>query len=140
MKEPSEFTHQEIHDLVLNSIGVDQIFPRGYQLLIQLWKPSEIDANGLYTTDQEIKNTTQSTMIGKVLRMGNDAFKDPMRFPSGALATYGEWAIFRGSERQRIRQNGHDLAFVNDDRFLGVTIDPSQVQTHFDLQFEFSGS
>lgn len=138
-KAPDLWTEQEIKQLVLESIGVDEVYPRGYQLLILLWKPSERDHNGLYITDQEIKNTTQSTMIGKVLRMGHDAFKDEVRFPSGPLVTYGEWAIFRGSERQRIRKNGHDLAFVNDDRFLGVDQNPSTLQTHFDLQFEFSG-
>lgn len=138
-KSPEKWTDKEIDNLVLNEVGVDETYPRGYQLLILLWKPAEVDANGLYATDQEIKNTTQSTMIGKVLRMGQDAFQDTRRFPSGPLVTYGEWGIFRGSERQRIRKNGHDLAFVNDDRFLGVDTNPGTLQTHFDLQFEFSG-
>ncbi len=138
-KHPKLWTEGEIQSLVKDTLGVDETFPRGYQLLILLWRPSEQDANGLYTTDQEIKNTTQSTMIGQVLRMGDDAFQDQHRFPSGPLVTYGEWAVFRGSERQRIRKNGHDLAFVNDDRFLGIDTNPATLQTHFDLQFEFSG-
>jgi len=138
-KHPNLWTAQDVHELVLENIGVDETYPRGYQLLILLWRPSEVDAHGLYTPDNEIRNTTQSTMMGKVLRMGPDAFRDPVRFPSGPLVTYGEWAIFRGSERQRIRKNGHDLAFVNDDRFLGVDTNPATLQTHFDLQFEFSG-
>lgn len=133
------WTEDKIHDLVMECVGVDEVFPRGYQLLILLWSPPEVDANGLSMTDMEIKNTVSSTMVGKVLRMGEDAFCDPVRFPSGPLVTYGEWGIFRGSERQRIRKNGKDLAFITDDRFLGVDENPNTLQTHFDLQFEFSG-
>lgn len=134
------WTEQEIHDLVIGAVGVDEVFPRGYLVLIKLLVPSVIDDAGMHRTDQMIKDINRSTMIGQILRMGPDAFKDEVRFPGGPTVSHGEWCIFRGSERQRIRLNGVDMAFVNDDRFLGVTTAPAQLETVFDMIHEHMDS
>lgn len=139
-KSPDYWTQEEIHNLVVDTIGVDEVFPRGYQVLIKLFEPKEVDSLGILRADRDIKEVVIGTMMGQILRMGRDAFDDKVRFPGGPTVTYGEWAIFRGSERQRIRLNGKDMAFVNDDRFLAVTTNPEGLETTFDLIHEFIGS
>jgi hypothetical protein len=133
------WTPDEVHDLVMETIGVDDDFPRGYQVLVLLYSPPLIDEMGMHRTDKEINSITGSTMVCKILRMGDDAFMDEARFPTGATVTFGEWVVFRGSERQRIRRNGKDLAYINDDRFLGKADNPSQLETTFDVIHEFVG-
>lgn len=135
-----DWTDLKIHNLVMDAIGSDDIFPRGYQVLIKLHVPSLVDKSGMHRTDKEIQDGIRSTMVGQILRLGKDAFQDEVRFPGGPTVSYGEWAIFRGSERQRIRQNGKDMAFINDDRFLGVTTSPEKLETVFDMIHEFMGS
>ena len=127
------------HDLVMFILGEDCLFPRGYQVLIQLYAPPKIDEYGLERPEKDIKAEIRSTMTGRVLRFGEDAFQDTARFPSGPLVGLGEWGIFRGHERQHLRVNGIDVAFVTDDRFVGVTTAPEKVQTSFDPHHELTG-
>lgn len=127
-----------IHDLVMEEVGSDDISPRGFQILIKLWTPPEKDELGWNNNDHFLRSQMQMATIGKVLRMGAEAFSDAGRFPLGPRVTYGEWAIFRGTERQKIEVDGVMLAFVNDDRFMGVAKDPTKVKTSFDLENDWS--
>lgn len=139
MKAPTLWTEDEIHDLVMTAVGVDETFPRGYQVLVLVWSPPKDLGCGFERSDHEIQNKTGTSSVGLVLRMGQDAFNDKTLFPSGPIITYGEWAIFRGMERQKVMKRDKELAFVNDDRFIGVEKDPATLKTHFDISYEFAG-
>jgi len=131
-------TPELISDLVMAEVGSDDISPRGFQVLIKLWMPDDKDELGWDNNDHFKRSQMQMATIGKVLRMGAEAFVDAARFPFGPRVTYGEWAIFRGTERQKIEVNGIMLAFVNDDRFMGVAKDPAKVKTSFDLENDWA--
>lgn len=137
--DPFSWTEEEIHALVMEHVGVDIVKPRGFQVLVKIWMPDEMYKSGLARTDQIRRNERITSTVGLVLRMGNEAFTDPARFPCGARVTFNEWAIFRSTERQLIQANGHYLAFINDDRFVAVTTDPENIQTTFDLEYEHNG-
>lgn len=140
-KSPFEWTEEEIHDLVMQEVGEDTLFPRGYQVLIKLWMPPrELDnGSGLIRTDHMMRNERITTNIGRVLRMGSSAFREQRRFPDGPTVTFGEWVVFRTGERNLIQCGEHFLANLNDDRFLAMTTDPSNKKTTFDLEFEHVG-
>lgn len=138
-KPPHEWTYKDIHELVMENLGVDCIFPRGYQLLIKLWAPASKTDFGLARTDHTLRNDSVETSIGRVLRMGRDAFNGDKRFPSGPLTTYGEWGIFRVGQRQIMEVNNQRVAFINDDRFLGPTSDPAKITTGIKLEFDWTG-
>lgn len=138
-RAPHLWTEEEIHALVMEQVGVDETFPRGYQILVKVWSPPRELGGGFERSDHEIKNATGTSSVGIILRMGNDAFKDRSLFPTGPIVSYGEWAIFRGMERQKVMKAGQELAFVNDDRFIGVEENPSTLKTHFDVSYEFAG-
>lgn len=138
-KSPEEWSKEEIHQLVIDHLGVDEVFARGYQLLVKLWSPPENDEYGLSRPDHDVRNQTIETTMGVVLRMGRDSFSDKGRFPSGPTVTYGEWAIFRGGQRQLQEINGEKIAFISDDRFLGPCDDPSKVVTGVKLEFDWAG-
>ncbi len=138
-KCPFEWTEEDIHSLVMSELGEDTVKPRGFQVLIKLWMPPLQYDSGLYRTDHIQRNERITTTIGKVLRMGSEAFREERRFPGGATVSFGEWGIFRSSERQLVQCGEHYLAFLNDDRFVGVTINPSQLKTTFDLEYEHIG-
>ena len=138
-KPPHLWTREEIKQLVLDHIGMDVVFARGYQVLIMLWQPPQMTDYGLERTDHSLRNESVETCIGMVLRMGKDAFSDPKRFPSGPIITYGEWGIFRVGQRQIMEVNGKRIAYTNDDRALGPTSDPENVTTGIKLEFDWAG-
>lgn len=139
-KEPNMWSLAEIEKLVMDEVGCDLIVPRGYNVLVSLWVPPEMDDHGLHLTDHAVKKGTIQSTLGKIIRMGADAFTDRARFPSGPTVTYGEWGIFRGSERQPIGINGKRLALIHDDRFIAATGDPNSLQTSFELEFEWANN
>lgn len=140
-KSPFDWTEEEIHDLVMDEVGEDTLFPRGFQVLIKLWMPPrELDEDcGLIRTDHMMRNERITTNIGRVLRMGSDAFREQRRFPGGPTITFGEWVVFRTGERNLIQCGEHFLAHLNDDRFIAMTTDPSNKKTTFDLEYEHVG-
>ena len=138
-KPPHQWTHDEINELVLNEIGRDDIFARGYNILLKLWFPPESDENGLVQSDHAIRNSAVETTVGKILRMGRSAFGNPSRFPDGPLGTYGEWVMFRTGQRQIFEVNGIRLAHIADDRILGPVDDPEHVITGIQMEFDWAG-
>jgi len=138
-KPPHLWTPKEIQDLVIESLGVDCMAARGYQILLKLWAPSRTTELGLERSDYTLKNQAVEACVGQVLRMGRDAFSDPARFPSGPTATYGEWMIFRINQRQIHQINSHKVAYVNDDRLLGPTNDPAAVLSGMRIETDWAG-
>lgn len=136
LKSPFDWTIDEIHNHALDVLGVDTFFPTGYHILIKLWIPPEIDKHGLVNTDHARNKKMITGTVGQVIRMGKQAFKDQRRFPTGPLATYGQWAVFKEHARQVFEVNGHRVATIHDDRFVGITFDPEDFKSSFDLTFE----
>ena len=138
-KHPADWTSEDIHELVMKEVGVDILYPRGFEILVKLWMPPEEDGTGIASTDNSRRNERITTRVGRILRMGPEAFSDPARFPAGPRATYNEWIIFRSMERDLIRVNDHYLAHIHDDRIRLMVTQPELVQTTFDLEYEHNG-
>ncbi len=136
---PDQWTPEEVHNLVMREVGVDILYPRGFEILVKLWMPPEEDGTGIASTDHSRRNERITTRVGRILRMGPEAFRDPARFPAGPRATYNEWIIFRSMERDLIRVNDHYLAHIHDDRIRLMVTHPELVQTTFDLEYEHNG-
>jgi co-chaperonin GroES (HSP10) len=139
-KHPRLWTPEAIHQLVMDEVGEDLLFPRGYTVLLKLYKPNQLTAGGLILPDHEVNKVTTQCTIGKVLRMGYEAWRDPARFPYGYRATYGEWVLFRGSERQKIKvtTSEESLAIISDDRIHFASDTPEKVITAFELEHEWA--
>lgn len=134
-KSPFEWTDEEIHDLVMKEVGVDETFARGFKLLLKLWVPPEMDNNGVYFP--ETLRSNDISVIGMLIGMGDDAFRDPYRFPSGPTHTYGEWCIFRPYEDQKVKKlNKHLLTFISDERLVGLDTNPMTLKSALKLEEE----
>lgn len=135
-----DWTEEEIHAHAMREVGSDDLDPRGFYVLVKLWNPPERDKNGILLPDHVRYKDMITSTVGKVIRMGNDAFRDEGRFPSGPLITIGEWGVFRNLDRQMVATNGTRMAFMHDDRFVCVTRKPQALQSTFDLEYEHRGS
>ena len=136
LRSPFAWTKEEIHAHAESILGKDTFFPTGYHILIKLWMPPKVDEFGLESSDHSLKKKMITGTVGQVIRMGRQAFRDAKRFPTGPLATYGQWAVFKEHARQVFEVNEHRIATIHDDRFVGITTDPNDFKSAFDLTFE----
>jgi hypothetical protein len=137
-KHPYLWTPEEIHNLVMDEVGIDESSARGYQILVKLWTPPE-EINGIVQIEQKRRDLMQTTCLGKILRMGKECFTDKARFPYGPRVTYGEWGLFRNTEKQKIEKNGVMLATLYDDRFILVEKNPVTLETSFSISADWAG-
>lgn len=133
-KSPFEWTDEEVHDLCMREIGSDDTFATGFKLLLKLWVPPEMKG-GVYIP--ETMRSNDISVVGMIIGMGGDAFMDPYRFPTGPTHTYGEWAIFRPYEDQKIKVNGnHLVTFISDERLVGSSVNVDTIKSALKLEEE----
>ena len=100
----------------------------GYRLLIELPKVNENYAgSSIIKTSKEVSHDHIMTITGKVIGMGNEAYSDKERFPSGPWAKIGDYVIFRANTGTRFTVEGDEYRIMNDDSVEAVVQDPSKI-------------
>ena len=101
--------------------------PVGYRVLIALPEIEE-KFNGLILKADTTKSAEQIlSMVGVVLDMGEQAYTDPDRFPTGPWCKPGDYVVFRANTGTRFKVNGQELRLINDDSVEAVVEDPSAI-------------
>jgi len=98
--------------------------PVGYKLLIALPEVEKTFASGILKSDSTLHQETVLSIVGLVLDIGAQAYKDPDRYPTGPWCKVGDYVIFRANTGTRIKVNGKEYRFLNDDSIDGVVSDP----------------
>ena len=103
-------------------------FPVGYRLLIALPHVKEtFGDSGLVKSDLTKSNETIMTMVGVVLEMGDVAYTDASRFPTGPWCKKGDHVMFRAATGTRFKILGKEFRLINDDSVEAVVPDPFAV-------------
>jgi len=98
--------------------------PCGYKILIALPEIEETYGNGIIKADVTRKHEEVSTVIGAVLELGPDAYKDGAKFPNGPWCKEGDFVIIRAYSGTRFKLYGKEFRLINDDTVEGVVADP----------------
>ena len=69
--------------------------PKGYKLLISIPKMADKTEGGVHMPDNLIKAEETASIIGFVVDLGEEAYKDASKFPNGAYCQKGDFVIFR---------------------------------------------
>lgn len=101
--------------------------PKGYRLLIALPEISERTDGGIYKPHEARHVEEIATVVGFVLKMGEDAYADEKRFPNGPWCNEGDWVVFRAFTGTRIRIHGKEFRIINDDSVEAVVEDPTGI-------------
>lgn len=101
--------------------------PVGYRLLIALPQVEDKYESGLIKADKTINEERILSMVGAVLDMGDQAYSDLDRFPTGAWCKVGDYVLFRANSGTRFRVNGAEYRLLNDDSIEAVVADPRGV-------------
>jgi len=101
--------------------------PVGYKLLIALPEVEDTFAGGILKADSTKHQEQILTVVGAVLDMGEQAYSDTDRFPTGPWCKTGDFVVFRANSGTRIRVNGTEFRLINDDSVEAVVADPRGV-------------
>ena len=66
----------------------------------------------------------QTTTVLFVVAVGPDAYKDPVKFPSGPWCKEGDFVLLRAYSGSRFSVDGKEFIIVNDDMIEGTVADP----------------
>jgi len=103
--------------------------PVGYRLLVALPKVSDTyEGTNVLKTDKERDRDHIMSIIGLVVDMGEQAYSDQDRFPTGAWCKPGDYVMFRMNSGTRFKMGGTEYRLMNDDSIEAVVADPKGVQ------------
>ena len=98
--------------------------PKGYKLLISPVEVDEKTEGGVYMPDSIKDAEGIASIIGYVVSMGPDAYKDKEKFPTGPWCKKGDFVIFRSYSGTRFKIHSHEFRIINDDTVEAVVEDP----------------
>jgi co-chaperonin GroES (HSP10) len=98
--------------------------PSGYKILIALPDIDEATEGGIIKAEETRYVESVATIVGFVLKMGPDCYKDQKRFPSGPWCSEGDFILMRTYTGTRFRVHGKELRLINDDSVEAVIDDP----------------
>ena len=102
--------------------------PVGYRVLVAMPQVEEtFDGTNLLKTDTTKSHETVMSIIGLVLDMGEQAYADEDRFPTGPWCKQGDYVMFRANSGTRFRVGGTEYRLMNDDSIEAVVPDPTGI-------------
>jgi len=99
--------------------------PVGYKVLICVPTPPETFESGIIKADKTRHDEAILTMVGVVIDLGPQAYKDPVRFSEGPWCQRGDYVIFRAHSGTRFKVEGVEYRLLNDDSIEAVVKDPT---------------
>tara|TARA_R110000751_G_scaffold259056_1_gene358399 strand:- start:530 stop:940 length:411 start_codon:yes stop_codon:yes gene_type:complete len=103
--------------------------PVGYRVLVALpIIEDKYEGTELLKTDKEKHIEHVMSIIGVVVDIGEQAYSDKERFPTGAWCKSGDYVMFRANTGTRFKINGAEYRLMNDDSIEAVIDDPSGIQ------------
>ena len=99
--------------------------PVGYHILIAMPKREDtFGSSGILKAKTTISHESILSMVGLVLDMGDQAYGDESRFPSGAWCEQGDYVMFRANSGTRFTVAGQEYRLMNDDSIEAVVENP----------------
>lgn len=107
--------------------------PVGYRILLALPPEKEtVGEKGVILAPEDLRRREQTaSIIGNVIAMGPDAYKDPTKFPSGPWCNVGDWVLFKSYSGTRVKVKGQEFRLINDDTIEGIAPDPRLIERAF---------
>jgi co-chaperonin GroES (HSP10) len=101
--------------------------PTGWRILILPYKGSGKTKGGVLMADETIERNSLATVVGYVLAVGPEAYKDQEKFPSGPWCKKGDWVMIGRYAGTRFRIEGGEVRILNDDEVIATIADPADV-------------
>ena len=102
--------------------------PVGFKLLIAMPEVEDATKGGVILPDELRHKETVASIVGCVIAMGPDAYKDQERYPTGPWCKLNDWVVFRAYSGTKIKLGkSQEVRLINDDTVEAVVQDPRKV-------------
>lgn len=111
--------------------ALDKLIPKpvGYHILIAMPQPEEtFGDSGLIKSAKTLHHDSILSMVGLVLDMGDLAYSDESRFPTGPWCKVGDYVMFRMNSGTRFKVAGEEFRIMNDDTIEAIVADPNAIR------------
>ena len=98
--------------------------PKGFRILCAVPHVEEEFEGGIIKADDTKRVEEQTTVVLFVVKLGNLAYKDAERFPTGAWCKEGDFVLTRPYSGTRVVIHGREFRIINDDTVEAVVEDP----------------
>jgi co-chaperonin GroES (HSP10) len=124
-------TEPAIDQPVLTDKEIDAQLPKpvGYRVLVALPQQKDTyEGSNILKTDTAKRLDHIMSIMGLVMDMGDQAYADKERFPTGAWCKQGDYVMFRANTGTRFTVNGLEYRLMNDDSIEAVIADPTGIK------------
>ena len=124
-------TEPAIDQPVLTDNEIDAQLPKpvGYRVLVALPQQKDTyEGSNILKTDTAKRLDHIMSIMGLVMDMGDQAYADKERFPTGAWCKQGDYVMFRANTGTRFKINGNEYRLMNDDSIEAVIDDPTGIK------------
>ena len=115
---------ESAEDIPIEERGLQLPEPKGYRILCAIPSVEETFKGGILKSDQTRNIEEHSTVVLFVLKLGDTAYKDELRFPTGPWCKEGDFILTRAYVGTRFKIHGREFRIINDDTVEGVVQDP----------------
>ena len=98
--------------------------PCGYKMLVGLPKIEEKYESGILKADAIVRQDEVATVVGFVIKMGPDCYKDKSKFPTAPYCKEGDFILLRAYSGTRFKIHGVEFRLISDDTVEAVVTDP----------------
>jgi co-chaperonin GroES (HSP10) len=98
--------------------------PKGWKILCAVPEVEEKYESGILKADSSVRIEEHSTVVLFVIKLGDMAYKDTEKFPTGAWCKEGDFVLTRAYAGTRIKIHGREFRLINDDAVEGTVDDP----------------
>jgi co-chaperonin GroES (HSP10) len=102
--------------------------PKGFRILCAVPHVEEEFEGGIIKADDTKRVEEQTTVVLFVVKLGNLAYKDTERFPTGAWCKEGDFVLTRPYSGTRVVIHGREFRIINDDTVEAVVEDPRGIR------------
>ncbi len=98
--------------------------PKGFRILCMVPKMESEYESGIIKVEETKRVEEQTTTVLFVVKLGDMAYKDESRFPTGPWCKEGDFVLVRPYSGTRIKLHGTEWRIINDDTVEAVVEDP----------------
>jgi len=98
--------------------------PKGYRILCMVPKIESQFESGIIKAEDTKRTEEQTTTVLFVAKLGDMAYADVDRFPTGPWCKEGDFVLVRPYTGTRIKLHGTEWRIINDDSVEAVVEDP----------------
>lgn len=119
----------EAPEVELTEEEIEQQLPKpvGYHILVMLPKVEDKYESGIIKAERTQSEEYILSSMGAVIDMGDQAYADKERFPTGAWCKVGDFVMFRPNTGTRFKVNGQEMRLMNDDSIQAIVPNPKGI-------------